>query len=74
VILPKVVEARVDEPVAKIFCVLVVEALVVVEFRVVIVPVVAKRFVNIPDTAVNVDANKLLNTFKLLIDDVAATN
>ena len=49
VTLVTVVLARVDEPVAKIFCVLVVEALVVVEFRVVIVPVVAKRFVNIPD-------------------------
>lgn len=55
------------------FVKLLVDALVVVAFNVVILPVDAKRFVNVEEIAVSEFANKLDKIFKLETLPVAAT-
>ena len=72
--LVRVVEASVVEPVAYMFCVLVVDALVVVANSVVMLPVVANRLFTIAERAVRAFANKVPRTFSFVIDEVAANN
>lgn len=70
----KVVEARVDEPVEIKVPILLVLALVVEAFSVVKLAVVPNSVATVPETAFKVEAKKLLKTFKLVIDEVAATS
>ena len=68
------VEAKVEEAEAMKFCAFEVVALVVVANKVVIFPVVAKRFVNIPLTIESAFAKSVPLTLRLVIPEVAATS
>ena len=64
-----VVDARVEEPVATRFCVLVVVALVVVAFIVVKFPTVAKMLLNIAESALTSVAVKFETVVEPNVDE-----
>ena len=70
----RVVEARVDEPVAKRLTVLVVVALVVEALEVMKLEEFPKRVVIYVFAKFAVAAKKFVKTFRLVIEEVAANN